>query len=193
MRRFRVGIVDVSAAVLVLIVIVMPARDMHVASGYRYVEPADRPALVNEVAHAQAQVLARPGDGAAVEALAALLAARPAGQHDQAMRLAGEAAKTSTPTTWRALLAISIAHADRIEIPEALRFANQALQACEAPGAACPEHEKVRLGLYAEQLTAGTEAIARGADPRAEPERFRREMSSIHPTTTFRVRSGAGE
>lgn len=187
---------DVCAAVLVLIVLVMPGRDLHVASGYRWVEPADVPQVEKDVALAQAQALAHPTDGRAVERLAGLLGVRPVSQHDQALRLAGDAAqrmqKENAATRWRALLAISSVHADRIEIAEASRFANEAQAACSEPGADCPPHEKVRLDLYAEQMAAGVEAIARGADPRAEPDKFRSEMSRIHPTTTFRVRSGGG-
>ena len=187
---------DICAAVLVLIVLVMPGRDLHVASGYRWVEPADVPQVEKDVALAQAQALAHPTDGRAVERLAGLLGVRPVSQHDQALRLAGDAAqrmqKENGATRWRALLAISSVHADRIEIAEASRFANEALEACSAPGADCPPHEKVRLDLYAEQMAAGVEAIAHGADPRAEPDKFRSEMGRIHPTTTFRVRSCGG-
>ncbi|HTE51488.1 MAG TPA: hypothetical protein VK698_11630 [Kofleriaceae bacterium] len=193
MRRLRVGLFDIGAAVLVVIVLVMPGRALHVGSGYRYVEAAELPALLDDVARNQAALLAAPGDGAAAERLAQILASRPANQHDQAFRLAGQAAaRADSPTRWRALLALSSAHADRIDIPEADRFAREAQAACDAaPPAACPEHEKVRLRLYGEELAAGMQAIARGIDPRVEPEQFRREMSQIHPTTTYRPRSGA--
>jgi hypothetical protein len=187
---------DICAAVLVLIVLVMPGRDLHVASGYRWVDPADVPQLEADVALAQAQALAHPSDGAAVERLAGLLGVRPVSQHDQALRLAGDAAarlaREKSATRWRALLAISSVHADRIEIADASRYAAEALAACEEPGADCPPHEKLRLELYAEQMAAGVEAMARGADPRADPDEFRRQMGEIHPTTTFRVRAGAG-
>lgn len=185
------GLFDVGAAVLVLIVIVMPGRDLHVASGYRYVPKEELPAFTVEVAQAQAEQLENPSDGGAAEKLAGLLGMRPVNQHDQALRLAGAAAKRATPATrWRALLAVSSTHADRVDIKEALEFASQALAACNAPGAVCPDHEKVRLQLYVEQLEAGMQAIAQGTDPRLEPDKFRREVSKIHPTTTYRVRSG---
>lgn len=185
------GLFDVGAAVLVLIVIVMPGRDLHVASGYRYVPAEELPALTVEVAQAQAEELANPTDGAAAARLAELIGMRPVNQHDQALRLAGAAARRATPATrWRALLAVSSTHADRVDIKEALDFAEQALAACNAPEAACPDHEKVRLRLYVEQLQAGMQAIAQGTDPRLEPDKFRREVSKIHPTTTYRVRSG---
>lgn len=190
-RRFRVGLFDVGAAVLVLIVLVMPGRDLHVASGYRFVPAEELPGVTTEVARAQAEQLASPDDGAAAEKLAGLLGMRPVNQHDQALRLAGAAASRAAPATrWRALLAISSTHADRIDIAEALDFAEQAMAACSAPGAVCPDHEKVRLQLYVEQLRAGMQAIAQGTDPRLEPDRFRSEVSKIHPTTTYRVRSG---
>ena len=193
MRRIRVGLFDVGAAVLVLIVMVMPGRELHVGSGYRYVEPDALPAVLIDVAQAQAELQRDPRDGAAAERLAQILASRPVNQHDQAMRLAGQLANhTDSPTRWRALLGLSSVHADRIEIAEAHRFAAQAQGACEAaPASACPAHEKVRLGLYADELAAGLQAIARGIDPRVEPDRFRREMGEIHPTTTYRLRPGS--
>ncbi len=49
----------------------------------------------------------------------------------------------------------------------------------------------MRLRLYVEELVAGMQAIARGVDPRVEPDRFRREMGEIHPTTTYRLRPGS--
>lgn len=192
MRRFRVGLLDVCAAVLVLIVLVMPGRDLHVGTGYRHVEAAALPTVLADVAQAQADVLVAPGDGGAAERLAQILGTRPVDQHDQALRVAGEAAgRAGSPTRWRALLAASSAHADRIELKPAHRLALEALAACEAPDAACPAHEVVRLRLYAEQLDVGVQAMAAGADPRVEPERFRREMGRIHPTTTYRVRGDA--
>ena len=192
MRRIRVGLFDVGAAVLVVIVLVMPGRELHVGSGYRYVEASALPAVLSDVAQAQADLQRRPNDGAAAERLAQILASRPVNQHDQALRLAGQVANTASPTRWRALLALSSAHADRIDIPEAHRFATQALDACTAaPAGACPEHEKVRLRLYTEELAVGMQAIARGIDPRVEPDRFRREMGEVHPTTTYRIHPGA--
>jgi hypothetical protein len=189
MRRLRIGLLDVCAAVLVVIVLVMPGRDLHVGSGYRYVEPDARPRLLADIAEAQASLLAAPGDGARAERLAQILATRPVDQHDQALRVAGEAGRvTASPSRWRALLAASSAHADRFELRPAHELAVDALEACDAPGATCPPHELVRLRLYAEQLDVGVQAMASGADPRVEPERFRREMGRIHPTTTYRVR-----
>lgn len=188
------GLFDIGAAVLVLIVLVMPGRDLHVGTGYRYVDAGAMPALLDDVAEAQAALLRDPADGGAAERLAQILASRPVNQHDQALRLAGwSASHAGSPTRWRALLALSSAHADRIEIAEAHRFAGEALAACDAaPPAACPAHEKVRLRVYGEELAAGMAAIARGVDPRVEPERFRREMGEVHPTTTYRPRPGAG-
>jgi hypothetical protein len=189
-NRLRLNLLDVSAAVLVAIVLVMPGRALHVASAFRYVEPEDRLGLTSEIAVAQARLIAEPGDGEAAEDLSLLLARRPVNQHDQALRLAGTAAaEADSPTRWRALRAVSFAHADRLEISEAHVQATQALEACNRQRAACPDHERVRLELYVEKLTAGVEAIARGADPRADLAHFREEMRKIHPTATYRTRA----
>lgn len=37
MRRIRVGLFDIGAAVFVVVVLAMPDRALHVGSGYRYV------------------------------------------------------------------------------------------------------------------------------------------------------------
>jgi len=194
MRRIRVGLFDIGAAVLVLIVLVMPGRALHIGSGYRYVEPAALSGVLGDVARAQSELQRDPADGGAAERLAQILASRPVNQHDQALRLAGQAAaRTDSPTRWRALLGLSSAHADRIDIAEAHRFAAEARTACQAaPAGACPAHDAVRLRVYEEELAAGLEAIARGIDPRVEPERFRREVGQTHPTTTYRLRPGGG-
>ena len=193
MGRIRIGLFDIGAAVLVLFVLIMPGRDLHIGTAYRHTDPADLPEVLADVAQAQGQMLSHPGDGAAVEKLANLLGSRPTDQHDLAIRLAGEAAlrHPDSPTRWRALLAESSVHADRIEIRAADRYAREALDACRAPGADCPDYQRVRLELYAGELDAGVEAITRGADPRADPEKFRSLMSKLHPTTTYRVHGAA--
>jgi len=190
MKRLRPGLVDICAAVLVLFVLFMPERDVYVSTDYRFVEAGQTDAVIADIARAQAQFVAHP-DGRSVDALAQLLATPAVRQHDQALRLAGDTAdKTATDSRWRALSAIAVVHGDRIEIQEALAFGEKALAACDEPGADCPDYERLRLDLYVEQLRAGMRAIARGADPRADPDGFRREMGRIHPTATFRVRPG---
>lgn len=185
--RFKFGILDISAVVIVLIAVVIPARETHVESAYARLNPqlhADVPATVTALSRYQSRLLVDPGDGAAADEASQALSQLE--QHDQALRIAGEAAtNTKSPTAWRALLAVASTHSDRIEIPEAHAFAKQAFASCEA-SSECPAHEKIRLRIFFEELEAGTDAIAAGADPRTDPEGFRREMSKLHPTTVFR-------
>ena len=175
--RIRVGLVDAAAAVLVLVVLALPARSPEVRSVYADARAED----VRALARHQARLAEEPGDGEAAEALAEALLAL--GQTDWAVRVAGAAAKPGSPTSWRALLAASSAHADRLEVEDATRYAERALEACDRDGAACPAHWRVRLMVYVRQLQRGVES---GIDPALEPERFRREISKAFPTATFR-------
>ena len=177
--RFHVGIVDVSAAFVLLVVIFLPPRVPLVKA--EYAEPVDTSAIGSE----QAALARDPGDGQAAQNLAELLVE--AGESDWALRMAGEAAQhEDSPTVWRAYLALSSVHVERFEIKEAYDYASLALDACEAEGADCPSHEAVRLQMYFNELEAGMEAIRAGIDPRAEPERFREAVNSAYPRAGFK-------
>ena len=103
-------------------------------------------------------------------------------QSDWALRVAGEGTRhTDSPTLWRSYLALSSAHADRFEIREAHRHAEKAFEVCDAPGADCPAHERVRLLMFLRELDAGIEAIRRGIDPRSDPRAFRDAVNKAYP------------
>lgn len=176
---------DVSAVVVLLVVLLMPPRGLSAIGAFEHRAKGDKARDVDhELAIAgqlQAQLLASPGDGAIAEEFAALMS--DLGRHDMSLRIAGAAAAIEGPTNWRSLGAVSAAHADRVEIHDSLLWAEKAMKACEAPGAACPDHEKLRLRLYIDQLELGVDALARGADPKFDPDGFRRELSKRHPTT----------
>lgn len=183
--RWRIGILDVCAAFLVLISIFLPGPDVSVESAYKRSLP-DNESLEDQVAAidaAQARLAAHPKSGAAADELARIL--EELGQHDQALRIGGEVASRKGPDQWRAWLAVASAHADRIEIEPADRFAHRALEACRREGADCADFEEVRLRLYVEQLDAGMQALAAGIDPRLEPDKFRRKLEQVHPTATL--------
>lgn len=165
--RFRVGILDIGAAVVALVAIFLPAREVHVYPSY----PAIDAETAGEISRLQAAVRADPADGAAAEALADLLAQT--GYTDWALRVAGAAVDESSPSVWRVYRSLSTTHADRIEIAEASRYAELAVAACDA-STACADHEHVRLQLYAQQLHAGLES---GIDPKADPAAFRAAVS----------------
>ena len=184
--RHRIGITDIAAAALVLVAILLPPRESKVESVYAATADGRPEAEVRaELAAAEGKLAADPGDSATAEELAHLL--EEAGQHDQALRVAGEAVTRGGPEVWRALRALSFAHAARVEFEEAHHHAVLALRACEEAGGACEEHEKIRLRLFVEELDAGLKAIAAGIDPRRDPDAFRAKVQEIHPTIRFRV------
>jgi hypothetical protein len=182
---------DVCAFVVLLVMLFMPPRGMGAIGAYEHRAKGDKARDVeHELAVAgqlQAQLLANPGDGALAEEFAAQMS--DLGRHDMSLRIAGAAAAIPGPSNWRSLSAVSAAHADRIEIHESLSWAEKAMKACEEPGAACPDHEKLRLRLYIDQLQLGVDALARGADPKFDPDGFRRELSKRHPTTRTGVKN----
>ena len=162
---FRIGILDIATAIVVIVVIVLPARALQVTDAY----PGDDAAL-REIALHQARLAADPGDAEAAAKLAESLTK--AGQTDWAVQVAGEASQHSDLASWRALLAISTAHAERIEVGPAYEFARKALDACAALGIGpdgCPGPVHARLSVYTDQLQAGLES---GIDPRIDPQGF---------------------
>jgi hypothetical protein len=178
--RFRVGILDISAAIIVLLAIVMPSRQMMVDSAYGAVEPD----YLRDLDLYQARLAADPADGEAANRLVRLLI--DGRQTDWALRVAGDAvARGDANEAWRALLAISTAHAARLEIRAAYQFATQALEACHRAGAgACPAHEEVRVSLYERQLEAGFRS---GIDPRLDPRGFRRAVDTALRTVRLKT------
>lgn len=161
LRRF-VGFVDIGIAVVVLFVLLLPAREMLASAAYQSAE-ADQFAL----SLAEARTLAHPDDGAATAELARRLGA--AGFKDWAIESAQRASERAvgSPTRWRALLAASIALTDRLDVVPALDYANRALAACDAAGEACPSWEQARMRMYQAQLDAGVKS---GIDPHRGPE-----------------------
>jgi len=167
---FRVGVLEISAVALVLFVVLLPARTPDVLPP----SPPLEPDTAEAIGRYQAQLAANPADGTAAEALAELLVA--AGYHDWSLRLAGEATRHgASPDRWRAMLAVSATHADRVEIKKAFEWGERALAECGQPHAACPEHERIRLRIYVAQLGAGLES---GIDPRLDPAKFREAIST---------------
>lgn len=183
---WRLGLVDVCAILVLLVVLFMPGKGMSIIGAYDHRAKGDKSRDVEyELAVAsqlQTQLFADPGNGAIAEQYAAIMSDM--GRHDMALRIAGAAAEVESPSSWRSLGAVSSAYADRIDIPNSLAWAEKAMTACEGAGAEfCPAHEKVRLRLYLEQLRLGVKVLETGADPKFDPNGFRRELSRAHPTT----------
>lgn len=165
----RVSILDLTAAVVVLVVVFLPERSLEVSYAY-----PPEPEQMRDIALEQARLGLDPSDAEAAERLAQLLVE--AGQSDWAVQVAGAAAQSSDKVSWRALLAISSAHAERIEMGDAHRYAELALDACLAAGPErCPVPQRVRISLYYDQLSAG---VASGIDPRADPAGYQAAVLS---------------
>ena len=177
------SIFDIGAAVIVVFAIALPERGATVVGGYGIAAVSSAPQP--SIARLQAEWVGDPDNAAAAAGLADLLAEL--GEHDLALRVAGEAARRDGPAAWRAHLAVSSAHAERIEIEDAYEHARRALEVCGEATAACRAHERVRMELYVDELEAGIAAIEAGADPRLDPLEFRRRMAEVHPTARLRA------
>ncbi len=161
-----VGLIDLGVATVVLVTIVLPAREMYASAAYKGSD-ADRFGL----ALAEARTIAHPDDGMAVDELSRRLGV--ANFKDWAIEagLRGSAHAAQSPTEWRALLATSVAYVDRLDVIPGLDYANRALAACEAHQQTCPTWEQIRMKLYQQHLDAGVKS---GIDPRKDPKGFRR-------------------
>lgn len=137
---------DIGAAGVLLVAVVLPAPR-------RTIRPVlHDPQLALHIAEGQADVIRDPADSGAAAQLADLLVS--ARQTDWALRVAGVAATTSAPERWRAAIAASAVHMDRMEVAPAYEWADKALKACVAPGADCPDFERTRLETVAAALKA---------------------------------------
>ena len=177
---------DVSAIVVLLVILFMPPPSMDAIGAFDHRAKGDKARDVQaELAVAselQVQLLADPGNGLLAGEFAAQMS--DLGRFDMAFRIGGSSASVDSPSNWRALAAVSDAYAESRDISECFRWANSALEACQAAGdQACPAHEAVRLRLHVEQLRIGVGLKAKGLDPRFDPDGFRREFSKGHPTT----------
>lgn len=174
-------LVDLGVAVVVLVAITMPPREMYASAAQKGTEE-DRFAL----ALAEARTFAKPDDGERVDELAHVLG--DVGFKDWAVEagLRGTERTKQSPSHWRALLAASVAYIDRLEAKEALDLANRALAACDAAGTAgCPSWERVRMEAYQKHLQAG---VDRGIDPKRNPKAFREAGEDV--IHLIRIRRG---
>ena len=180
------GMLDVSAIVVLLVILLMPPVSMNPIGAYDHRAKGDKardvPAELAIASELQARLLADPGNGRIANDFAAQM--RDLGRFDMAFRIGGSSASIEDPSNWRALAAVSDAYAESRDISECFAWADKALSACKAAGdVACPPHEVVRLRLHVEQLRIGVDLKGKGFDPKFDPNGFRRELSKGHPTT----------
>lgn len=164
-----VGIVDLGILTLVAVALFLPPRQMFASSAFKG-EPIDR----FEIALAEARAIANPEDGRAVDDFARRMGPYFKDWAIEAALDGSERAKNS-PQRWRALLAVSVAYVERLDVIPALDFANRSLAACEKARetggqAACPSWEEIRMRIYQEHLDAGVKS---GINPRIDPTGFR--------------------
>lgn len=172
--RFRVGLADISAALIVLVIIAMPPREAEVHHAYRNPASLEDPApdKLREIARLQAALVSDPPRAADVDALVDALVS--VGQSDDAVRVATDALARGARPEWRAELALASAYTERLEFDRALEWARSARTDS-------PAHEQVRIRLFIEELERGVAAIDDGIDPRREPERFRQRVQNVRP------------
>lgn len=173
--RSLFGIFDLAIAVIIAVLFALPARPMYASAVFK--EGVTTPFAL---AVAEARTIANPQDGAAAADFARRL--DEAGQRDWAIdeALRGSERAKDSPTLWRALLAVSSAFVDRLDVVPALDYATRALAACRksretGDAHACPNWEEIRVSLYQQSLDAG---VRSGIDPRRDPKGFRRAQDN---------------
>lgn len=167
MRLTRyVGFIDLGIAAVILVMIVLPPREMYAAAAHKGTE-SEQFAL----ALAEAKTVARPKDTSAVSELSRRLATD--GFRDWAVESALRAQdQTSTQADhWRTLLATSVAYIDRFDIEPALDYANRAVAWCKDPQKQCPSFELIRMQAYRAHLEGSAKS---GINPWRDPDGFNR-------------------
>jgi len=172
--RLRVSLPDVSAALIVAVVIAMPPRPAEVKHAYRHPQTYAEPDTdkLREIARLQAELVSSPPRAADVDSLVDLLVEF--GQSDDAVRIASDALERGAKPRWLAELALASAHTERLELDVALEWAKTARQKS-------PTEERVRIGLFISELERGVAAIEDGIDPRREPTKFRDRVTDPRP------------
>jgi hypothetical protein len=170
-RRY-VSIVDIVVGVVALVAIFLPARGLEGVSAATTVDGADQRFAAGA---AEARVRARPDDGAAAAELSRAFIQ--VGETDYAVEAPAAAAVTmrGQPSRWRAQLATARAWGELREPKDAVQWAHDAQDACTENAAACPEGDKIRIGLFVDYLEAG---ISHGKDPKTDPDGFRHDGES---------------
>ena len=173
--RFRIGLADIAAVVVVLVLVLLPPRAWPVDRVY----DGDPVARAREFGALMADLKRSPSSGVVAERLAERLAA--AGQTDWGLRTAAVAAMREgrIPDRWRAQLAASGIAAQRFEVAAAHDWARAALASCDSRGSTCGPQERLRVETYANALGAG---VASGIDPRKDPKKFGEAVKRAVPT-----------
>lgn len=160
-----IGLLDLAILTILLVMVVLPAREMHASAALKGDDAAQF-----AIALAEARTMAHEKDGTYAADLARRLG--DANQKDWAIEVSVSGAKRAkaTPSEWRALLAASVAYVDKLDVVAALDHAHRALTTCQAMQGGCPSWEEVRMKLYHQHLDAGVKS---GIDPRHDPKGFR--------------------
>jgi hypothetical protein len=154
---------DIAAFGALVVALVLPTPSRPVTPLYAYKKAGLQP-LIEE---AQADLAHDPTDARVAARLTDLLVQ--ARQTDWALHVGAQASTEKGPERWRSMVAVSAAHADRLEIGPAYEWADKALSACGEEGAVCADYERTRLELYVAALKAGFDS---GIDPRKNAAGF---------------------
>lgn len=170
---FRVGLLDIGAAGVVLVALLLPAPAKRIGPLYVGREAG----LGNQLALAQADLGSDPSDEALKRVVDLLVEA---GQSDWALRIAGAtwSQAATCDRSWPALMT-SVVHLERLEIREAYEWAQKAQAACGEPGCSgCGTGWEERMAIFVIQLKAGIDS---GIDPKVNPTRFREAVDRAVP------------
>jgi hypothetical protein len=169
----RIGIIDIGAAGVVLVLLLLPTPIRPVED--TYTGPSGR--YLPRIAEAQAELARRPESGQAAASLAELLMW--SSQSDWAFRAAGPTAAMKESTDgWRAAWALSKVHAGRLEIEPAYRWAEEALRKCDLEGSQCSPEDRFFLQVRKDGLE---QCVKTGVDPKLDRSVCQQAVRQIVP------------
>jgi hypothetical protein len=161
-----VGFIDLGILAVVLVMIVLPPREMYAAAAQKGSEQ-DRFTL----ALAEARTVVDPKDTVAVSDYTRRLAT--VGFRDWAVEQT-ERTQVQTrnlKTHWRTLLATSVAYIDRFDVKTAVDYANRAVAFCDDVAKECPGWDVTRMKMYRAYLESAAKS---GINPWRDPIGFQK-------------------
>ncbi len=183
----KIGLLDISVCVVVVVVLLLPARALEVSPAY-----IETPELVRKLGAQQLAFYMQPSDGRRAELFGDQLAELK--QNDWALSVAGVAASyRDSPFRWRALRALSTSHIIRMwvlgvsELNAAFDAATQALSACISPTAQCSPDDKLRLKTDLDWLGRGKKC----GDPSKAAKKFQKCVGAPLPRAKFLMGRGS--
>ena len=183
-----IGLVDLGVVTVVLVMVVLPPREMYAAAAHKGDEAAQF-----ALALAEARTIAYPDDGNARRPTSPAGSAS-AGFKDWAIEAAVDGAERAkgSPTAWRRCSRPrSRTSTSSMSCRRSTTRTARSPRARHVHETACPSWEEVRMRLYQQHLDAGVQVRHRPAPGSEGVPRRGRGRTALDPAQVRRARAGA--